>query len=58
MTEIWCPLSLDREDLVKIIEHNLATGILLVRQNSNSSGIGEAIMDFVEWFSNNDFAGR
>ncbi|XP_070579649.1 LOW QUALITY PROTEIN: midasin-like [Ptychodera flava] len=57
-TEIWCPQSNDREDLVNIIEHNLAEGIQLCNQEDGTSGIGNAIMDFMEWFSNNEVGKR
>ncbi|XP_064629159.1 midasin-like [Lineus longissimus] len=57
-TEIWCPQSTDYADLVEIIEHNLKSGIHLVNQEDGSSGIGRAIMDFVQWFSNNDIGKR
>ena len=53
-TEIWCPQTNDRQDLINIIEHNLKPGIHLCNQEDGTSGIGRAIMDFVAWFTNND----
>lgn len=58
MTEIWCPLSFDHEDLIAIIEHNLKPGIKLDVNNKDNSGIGKAMVDFVQWFSNNDLGRR
>ncbi|KAL4232858.1 AAA ATPase midasin [Mactra antiquata] len=57
-TEIWCPAYNNRQDLIDIIEHNLHTGIHLCNQQDGTSGIGRAIMEFVEWFSNNELGKR
>ena len=60
-TEIWCPQSGERSDLVSIIEHNLRTGIHLNQAEAGkdaASGIGDAIMNFITWFINNDFGRR
>ncbi|XP_013402851.2 midasin-like [Lingula anatina] len=57
-TEIWCPQTTERQDLVSIIEHNLKSGIHLCNQEDGTSGIGRAIMDFVEWFINNEAGKR
>ncbi|XP_056015325.1 midasin-like isoform X2 [Ostrea edulis] len=57
-TEIWCPQTSDRMDLIDIIEHNLSPGIYLGNQEDGTSGVGRVIMDFVEWFSNNDLGKR
>ena len=47
-----------RSDLVAIIEHNLTPGVCLCNQEDGTSGVGNAIMDFVEWFSNNEIGRR
>ncbi|XP_022106859.1 midasin-like [Acanthaster planci] len=57
-TEIWCPQSTDRQDLVNIIEHNLAEGVWLCNQEDGSSGVGNAIMEFVTWFQNCEAGNR
>ncbi|XP_053396218.1 midasin-like isoform X2 [Mercenaria mercenaria] len=57
-TEIWCPPSNHRQDLIDIIEHNLHSGIHLCNQEDGTSGIGRAMMDFVEWFTNNELGKR
>ena len=57
-TEIWCPASSGRKDLTEIIEHNLEPNIHLCNQQDGSSGIGHAIMDFIEWFSSTDVGKR
>ncbi|XP_071480621.1 midasin-like [Diadema antillarum] len=56
-TEVWCTQNKDRSDLVSIIEHNLLEGVQLCNQQDGTSGIGNAVMDFIEWFTNNE-AGR
>ncbi|XP_077869169.1 midasin [Saccoglossus kowalevskii] len=57
-TEIWCPQSNDRDDLINIIEHNISSGIQLCNQEDGSSGLGNAMMDFIEWFANNEVGKR
>ncbi|KAI0224026.1 Midasin [Lamellibrachia satsuma] len=57
-TEIWCPQSTDRTDLIAIIEHNLSPGVHLSNQEDGTSGIGRACMDFVHWFVNNNLGRR
>ncbi|KAK3603576.1 hypothetical protein CHS0354_028005 [Potamilus streckersoni] len=57
-TEIWCPPADHRQDLIDIIEHNLLPGIHLCNQEDGTSGIGKAILDFVEWFTNNTLGKR
>ncbi len=41
-----------------MIEHNVKPGIQLCNMQDGSSGVGAAIMDFVTWFTNNDFGHR
>jgi hypothetical protein len=46
---------------VAIIEHNIRTDVHLAVHNleeSDASGFGLAIMDFVSWFSNNEIGKR
>ncbi|XP_076077814.1 midasin-like isoform X3 [Mytilus galloprovincialis] len=57
-TEIWCPQTNKRQDFVNIIEHNIKSGIHLCNMEDGTSGIGKAIIDFIEWFSNNDYGKR
>ncbi|XP_062606102.1 midasin-like, partial [Saccostrea cucullata] len=57
-TEIWCPQTSERADLIRIIEHNLSPGIHLGNQEDGTSGVGRVIMDFVDWFTNNDLGKR
>ncbi|KAK2570712.1 Midasin [Acropora cervicornis] len=54
-TEIWCPPSKSREDLVQIIEHNIKSDISFESASPGSSGIGEAIMNFIEWLHSTEF---
>ncbi|XP_067673927.1 midasin-like [Haliotis asinina] len=53
-TEIWCPPSCQRDDLKEIIEHNIRDGLVLGNQQDGSTGFGAAILDFIQWFSNNE----
>ncbi|XP_068087248.1 midasin [Hyperolius riggenbachi] len=59
-TEIWCPQSNDREDLVEIIAHNLSPTLCLTANDNNASGtdLAELIMDFIEWLTNQEFGRR
>uniref|UniRef100_A0A8W8MR76 Midasin n=1 Tax=Magallana gigas TaxID=29159 RepID=A0A8W8MR76_MAGGI len=57
-TEIWCPTTSERDDLIHIIEHNLSPGIHLGNQQDGTSGVGRVIMDFVDWFTNNELGRR
>ena len=48
----------ETRSLIDIIEHNLNSGIHLCNQEDGTSGIGHAMMHFVEWLSNNELAKR
>ncbi|KAM6915471.1 midasin [Xenentodon cancila] len=52
-TEIWCPQSNSRSDLVQIIQHNLRAGLSL-----DGADIAELMLDFVEWLTQQDFGRR
>uniref|UniRef100_A0A3Q3NKD3 Midasin n=1 Tax=Labrus bergylta TaxID=56723 RepID=A0A3Q3NKD3_9LABR len=49
-TEIWCPQSNNRGDLVHIVQHNLRSGLSL--------DIAELMLDFIEWLTQQDFGRR
>ncbi|XP_077567526.1 midasin isoform X1 [Stigmatopora nigra] len=49
-TEIWCPQSNDRTDLHHVIQHNLHSGLSL-----DGGDIADLILDFIEWFTHQDF---
>ncbi|KAJ4439015.1 hypothetical protein ANN_14971 [Periplaneta americana] len=53
-TEIWCESYTERKDLLEIIEHNLNPGLLFGNQEDGSSGVGNSILDFIEWFTSTD----
>ena len=55
MTEIWCPQSCERADLVSIMAHNLKVGL---EAPFTPAQLAQAAMDFVVWFSNNQVAKR
>ncbi|XP_046844513.1 midasin-like isoform X2 [Xenia sp. Carnegie-2017] len=57
-TEIWCPSNDDREDLIAIVEHNVASGITLTVHEDGSTGFGKAMVEFVEWFKDKNFGKR
>lgn len=52
-TEIWCESCNNRDDLVDIINHNIKLD--LKRCNVD---IGILIMDFIEWFRNEEIGKR
>ncbi|XP_012709437.2 midasin isoform X1 [Fundulus heteroclitus] len=52
-TEIWCPQSNSRSDLVQIIQHNLRAGLSL-----DGVDIAELMLDFIEWLTQQDFGRR
>uniref|UniRef100_M4AJ01 Midasin n=1 Tax=Xiphophorus maculatus TaxID=8083 RepID=M4AJ01_XIPMA len=51
-TEIWCPQSSSRSDLVQIIQHNLRSGLSL------NIDVAEVMLDFMEWLGQQDFGRR
>uniref|UniRef100_A0A452IL40 Midasin n=1 Tax=Gopherus agassizii TaxID=38772 RepID=A0A452IL40_9SAUR len=54
-TEIWCPQSNSRDDLIQIVKHNLHPGLSLSRINYQGIDIAELMMDFIEWLTNQEF---
>ncbi|XP_014736917.1 PREDICTED: midasin-like, partial [Sturnus vulgaris] len=54
-TEIWCPQSNGRDDLIQIVKHNLHPGLCLSARNHKGADIAELMMDFVEWLTNQEF---
>ncbi|KAF2979584.1 hypothetical protein EK904_005640 [Melospiza melodia maxima] len=54
-TEIWCPQSNGREDLIQIVKHNLHPGLSLGAVKHKGADIAELMMDFVEWLTNQEF---
>ncbi|XP_048350337.1 midasin isoform X2 [Sphaerodactylus townsendi] len=54
-TEIWCPQSNHREDLIQIVKHNIHPELCLVGTNHNGSDVAEVMMDFIEWLTNQEF---
>ncbi|XP_060119521.1 midasin-like [Heteronotia binoei] len=54
-TEIWCPQSNHREDLIQIVKHNIHPELCLVGTNQKGSDIAEVMMDFIEWLTNQEF---
>ncbi|KAK8720293.1 hypothetical protein OTU49_013436 [Cherax quadricarinatus] len=55
-TEIWCPkVEINRvtSDVLGIIEHNIRKEIIL-NNKENASGIGTAILEFIEYFTKTD----
>ncbi|KAJ8409756.1 hypothetical protein AAFF_G00218150 [Aldrovandia affinis] len=57
-TEIWCPQSNSRNDLLRIIQHNLRPGLSLDHHNTQGKDIGELMLDFIDWLTNQDFGRR
>ncbi|XP_071469317.1 midasin isoform X1 [Marmota flaviventris] len=54
-TEIWCPQSTRREDLVQIISHNLRPGLSLGRTDHKGADIAEVMLDFIDWLTHQEF---
>ncbi|XP_060907246.1 midasin [Labrus mixtus] len=52
-TEIWCPQSNNRGDLVHIVQHNLRSGLSL-----DGGDIAELMLDFIDWLTRQDFGRR
>lgn len=50
LTEIWSQSCTRRDDLIAIVEHNVKGGLSFGNQQDGTSGIGKAILNFVEWF--------
>lgn len=53
-TEIWCPQTQDLNDYRLIIQHNIASGLTL----KDNLEYGDAIVEFIEWFQNQEFGKR
>lgn len=47
---MWCEDCTDRDDLIAIVEHNVKNGLCFGNQENGSSGIGDAMVEFIEWF--------
>ncbi|XP_066464567.1 midasin isoform X2 [Eleutherodactylus coqui] len=58
LTEIWCPQSHNRLDLVEIIKHNLKPGICHTFSDDNGCILANMIIDFIEWLTNQEFGRR
>ncbi|KAL4649045.1 midasin isoform X1 [Arapaima gigas] len=57
-TEIWCPQSNSRNDLIHIIQHNLQPGLSLGPQNHKGKDIADLMLDFIDWLTGQDFGRR
>ncbi|XP_078068621.1 midasin [Mustelus asterias] len=57
-TEIWCPPSNSREDMMVIIQHNLNPGLSLDGQDHGGKDIAELVLDFIDWLKNQEFGRR
>ncbi|XP_058881826.1 midasin isoform X1 [Acipenser ruthenus] len=57
-TEIWCPQSNSREDLVQIIKHNLRPGISLGGVHPQGKDVADVMLDFIDWLMAQEFGRR
>ncbi|XP_007949614.1 midasin [Orycteropus afer afer] len=57
-TEIWCPQSTSREDLIQIINRNLHPGLSLGRTDHKGADIAEVMLDFTDWLTHQEFGRR
>lgn len=55
LTEIWCESCDDDDDRIAIIEHNVKDGLCFGNQEDGSSGIGKTIINFINWFQQQEF---
>ncbi|XP_055981327.1 midasin [Sorex fumeus] len=57
-TEIWCPQSSSREDLIQIISRNLQSGLSFGRTDHKGLDIAEVMLDFIDWLTHQEFGRR
>ncbi|KAM6185923.1 midasin [Rhynchocyon petersi] len=57
-TEIWCPQSTSREDLIQIINQNLHPGLSLGGIDDKGTDIAEVMLDFIDWLTHQEFGRR
>uniref|UniRef100_A0A8D1BB25 Midasin n=1 Tax=Sus scrofa TaxID=9823 RepID=A0A8D1BB25_PIG len=57
-TEIWCPQSTSRDDLIQIISRNLRPGLSLGRTDHKGADIAEVMLDFIDWLTHQEFGRR
>ncbi|XP_035384712.1 midasin isoform X1 [Electrophorus electricus] len=57
-TEIWCPQTNSRSDLMKIIQHNLRAGLSLDQHDHQGKDIAELMLNFIDWLTNQEFGRR
>lgn len=53
-TEIWCDNVASRQDLLSVLEKSVHKGISLGNQEDGSSGIGNCILNFVDWLKTSE----
>ncbi|XP_019064368.1 midasin isoform X2 [Fukomys damarensis] len=54
-TEIWCPQSTRREDLIQIINRNLHPELSLGKTDHKGADIAEVMLDFIDWLTHQEF---
>ncbi|XP_036622954.1 midasin [Trichosurus vulpecula] len=57
-TEIWCPQSKSRKDLVQIVKRNIHPGLSLGKLDQQGTDIAELMMDFIDWLTSQEFGRR
>ncbi|XP_028903180.1 midasin isoform X2 [Ornithorhynchus anatinus] len=57
-TEIWCPQSKSRRDLIQIVKRNIRPGLSLGRKDHQGTDIAELMMDFIDWLTHQEFGRR
>ncbi|XP_054261518.1 midasin-like isoform X2 [Macrosteles quadrilineatus] len=58
LTEIWCEGISERQDWLSVIEHNVRLGLSLGNQQDATSGVGNLMLDFLDWFHNTQVGKR
>jgi len=62
-TEIWCPRTFDKSDLIDIIAHNFVKGVSACGWFQHGSAelpkvLGTSMIDFTDWLQEKDFGRR
>ncbi|XP_031820381.1 midasin [Sarcophilus harrisii] len=57
-TEIWCPQSKSRKDLIQIVKRSLHPGLSLGKVDHQGTDVAELMMEFIDWLTSQEFGRR
>ncbi|XP_061423759.1 LOW QUALITY PROTEIN: midasin [Lethenteron reissneri] len=57
-TEIWCPQTSERDDMMQIVRHNLAPSLFPGSPLAQGVDVAASMLDFIAWLSGQDFGRR